>query len=53
MREPELSGALGQGATALTATRRLAADLRRRFDLRQIALGRRAWVSADAVSLAD
>lgn len=40
---------LAAGATVVTATRRLARDLRRQFDERQAAAGRRAWESADAL----
>jgi len=38
---------LDAGVTVVTATRRLTRDLRRQFDARQVAAGRRAWPSAD------
>jgi probable DNA repair protein len=38
---------LGDGATLVTPTRRLARDLKRRFDATQIAVGRTTWPSAD------
>lgn len=41
---------LANGVTVITATQRLARELRRRFDQQQSAAGRRAWESADVLS---
>ncbi|MCW5625770.1 MAG: PD-(D/E)XK nuclease family protein, partial [Burkholderiales bacterium] len=44
---PDILAALSRGATLVTPTRRLARDLKRRFDLAQLSDGRVVWGSAD------
>ena len=45
--EPQLSTALGEGATIVTATRHLSRALIRQYDLKQKQEGMTAWESAD------
>ena len=40
---------LSNGVTVITATARLARELRRQFDQHQLSLGRQAWESADVL----
>ena len=44
---PECWEALDNGATLVTANARLARDLRRAYDVRQLESGRRSWTAAD------
>ena len=43
----ELTQRLAQGATVVTPNRRLAGDLKRRFDISQAAAGKTVWPTAD------
>ncbi|HTT36272.1 MAG TPA: PD-(D/E)XK nuclease family protein [Burkholderiales bacterium] len=43
----ELTQRLVEGATVVTPNRRLASDLKRRFDTSQVAAGKAAWPTAD------
>lgn len=45
----EVEAALARGATVVTPTRRLARDLRRRYDEAKLASGARVWPAADAL----
>ena len=43
----ELTERVAQGATVLTPNRRLARDLKRRFDAAQVAAGHMVWLTPD------
>ena len=45
----ELTEELARGATVVTPNRRLARDLKRRFDATQIGAGRALWPTADVI----
>jgi probable DNA repair protein len=49
--EADLLRSLGEGATVVTPNRRLARDLKRRFDAAQSAAGREVWPTPDILPL--